>query len=184
MSAFDCVDCYSQAPLSKFANACERRESFPTIDNSMQLFSAHRLMSTSLVRSRFVEQLHSVRRCPAFVVGRRFYPTLNQIRRGKARTKRRRAKARVVSKAKRVLIGPQRRGVVAKVFTRKPKKPNSAQRKVALVRLSSGRSIQCYMPGEKASLQEHAVVLIQGGRVQDLPGVKYSLIRGKYDFAH
>ena len=113
----------------------------------------------------------------------RFLPTLNQIRRSKPRTKRSRPK-KELPKDKRVLLGPQRKAVVVKLFNRQPKKPNSAQRKVALVRFSNGRLLQAYMPGENAHLQEHAVVLVQGGRVQDVPGLKYRLVRGKYDFAH
>jgi small subunit ribosomal protein S12 len=76
---------------------------------------------------------------------------------------------------------PQQKGVVQRVFTRKPKKPNSALRKLAKVRLSNGNEVDAYIMGEGHSLQEHAVVLVRGGRVPDLPGVKYKLVRGKYD---
>jgi small subunit ribosomal protein S12 len=69
-----------------------------------------------------------------------------------------------------------------KVYTTKPKKPNSAIRKVAKVRLSTGRSIIVYIPGQGHNLQQHSVVLIRGGRVPDLPGVRYHILRGKYDF--
>ncbi len=75
---------------------------------------------------------------------------------------------------------PQKRGVCTRVYTTTPKKPNSAQRKVARVKLSSGKRITGYIPGEGHNLQEHADVLVRGGRVQDLPGVKYHLVRGKY----
>ncbi len=78
---------------------------------------------------------------------------------------------------------PQRRGVCLRVFTRTPKKPNSALRKVARVRLSNGREVTAYIPGEGHNLQEHSLVLVRGGRVKDLPGVKYHIIRGALDAA-
>jgi small subunit ribosomal protein S12 len=78
---------------------------------------------------------------------------------------------------------PQKKGVCRKLVTRTPKKPNSAIRKLALIRLSNRRRIYAYLPGEgKHSLQEHSVVLVRGGRVKDLPGIKYKRIRGVYDF--
>jgi small subunit ribosomal protein S12 len=78
---------------------------------------------------------------------------------------------------------PQKKGVCIKLVTRTPKKPNSAIRKLALLRLSNRKRIYGYIPGEgKHSLQEHSVVLVRGGRVKDLPGIKYKLIRGVYDF--
>jgi small subunit ribosomal protein S12 len=78
---------------------------------------------------------------------------------------------------------PQKKGVIIKLVTRTPKKPNSAIRKLALIRLTNGRRIYGYLPGEgKHSLQEHSVVLVRGGRVKDLPGIKYKIIRGVYDF--
>jgi small subunit ribosomal protein S12 len=78
---------------------------------------------------------------------------------------------------------PQKRGVCIKLVTRTPKKPNSAIRKLALIRLSNRRRIYAYLPGEgKHSLQEHSVVLVRGGRVKDLPGIKYKRVRGVYDF--
>lgn len=76
---------------------------------------------------------------------------------------------------------PQRKGVCLRVYTRTPKKPNSAIRKVARVRLTNGVDIIAYIPGEGHNLQEHSVVLVRGGRVKDLPGVRYHLIRGVYD---
>lgn len=76
---------------------------------------------------------------------------------------------------------PQKKGTCVKIFTRTPKKPNSALRKVAKVRLTTKRRVDAYIPGEKHNLQEYSVVLMRGGRVKDLPGVKYHLIRGKYD---
>lgn len=77
---------------------------------------------------------------------------------------------------------PQKKGVCLKVYTRTPKKPNSAIRKIAKVRLTNKVRIIAYIPGEGHNLQEHSVVFVRGGRVKDLPGVRYHLIRGKYDF--
>ena len=76
---------------------------------------------------------------------------------------------------------PQRRGVCTRVYTTTPKKPNAALRKIARVRLSNGREVTAYIPGEGHNLQEHSVVLIRGGRVKDLPGVRYHIIRGTLD---
>lgn len=76
---------------------------------------------------------------------------------------------------------PQKRGVCLKVFTTTPKKPNSALRKVARVRLTNGMEVTAYIPGEGHNLQEHSVVIIRGGRVKDLPGVRYHIVRGKLD---
>ena len=78
---------------------------------------------------------------------------------------------------------PQRRGVCTRVFTHTPKKPNSALRKVARVRLSSGIEVTAYIPGEGHNLQEHSIVLVQGGNIRDLPGVRYRVIRGNRDAA-
>lgn len=104
-------------------------------------------------------------------------PTLNQI----IRKPREKKKTKGMINA---LTGnPLLKAVVLRVFTRKPKKPNSALRKLAKVRLSNGNQIDAYIMGEGHNLQEHAVVLVRGGRVPDLPGVKYKLIRGKYDLA-
>lgn len=104
-------------------------------------------------------------------------PTISQlIRRGrKEKAKRRKAVALVGS--------PQKRGVCTKVFTRTPKKPNSALRKVARVRLSNGQYVTAYIPGEGHNLQEHSMVLVRGGRVKDLPGVRYHIVRGALDAA-
>lgn len=77
---------------------------------------------------------------------------------------------------------PQRKGICLKVFTKTPKKPNSAIRKVARLRLSTKKRVTAYIPGEGHTLQEYSAVLMRGGRVKDLPGVKYHLVRGKYDF--
>ena len=78
---------------------------------------------------------------------------------------------------------PQRRGVCTRVYTTTPKKPNSALRKVARVRLSSGVEVTAYIPGEGHNLQEHSIVLVRGGRVRDLPGVRYKVVRGTLDAA-
>ena len=88
---------------------------------------------------------------------------------------------KVVSKSVALVKCPQRKGVCVRVFTRTPKKPNSALRKIARVRLTTGKTVTGYIPGEGHNLQEHSVVLVRGGRVKDLPGVKYHLVRGKYD---
>jgi len=77
---------------------------------------------------------------------------------------------------------PQRKGICVKIYNRTPKKPNFALRKVAKIKLSNGKKVETYIPGEKHNLQEFSVVLMRGGRVPDLPGVKYHLVRGKYDF--
>jgi len=76
---------------------------------------------------------------------------------------------------------PQKKGVCVKIFNRSPKKPNSALRKVARLKLSNGKRIEAYIPGEGHNIQEYSVVLMKGGRIPDLPGCKYRLIRGKYD---
>ena len=77
---------------------------------------------------------------------------------------------------------PQKKGVCLKVFTKTPKKPNSALRKVARLRLSTKKRVTAYIPGEGHTLQEYSTVLMRGGRVKDLPGIKYHLVRGKFDF--
>jgi len=76
---------------------------------------------------------------------------------------------------------PQRRGVCTRVYTTTPKKPNSALRKIARVRLSNGKEVTAYIPGEEHNLQEHSIVLVRGGRVRDLPGVRYHIVRGTLD---
>ena len=102
-------------------------------------------------------------------------PTINQlVRKG-------RKKARRKSKAPALAGCPQRRGVCLAVKTQTPKKPNSALRKVARVRLTSGFEVTAYIPGEGHNLQEHSVVLVRGGRVSDLPGVRYHIVRGTFD---
>ena len=102
-------------------------------------------------------------------------PTVNQLLRKGRKTLRKKNKTPALKGS------PQRRGVCTVVKTQTPKKPNSALRKIARVRLSSGFEVTAYIPGEKHNLQEHSVVLIRGGRVKDLPGVRYSIIRGALD---
>ncbi len=115
-------------------------------------------------------------------------PTINQlVRKGRKKvTKKTKSPAMGVSfntlKNRNVSINcPQKRGVCVKVFTMTPKKPNSALRKVARVRLTNGMEVNAYIPGEGHNLQEHSVVTIRGGRVKDLPGVRYHIIRGSLD---
>ena len=102
-------------------------------------------------------------------------PTINQL------IKSPRVKPKYRSKVPALDRSPQKRGVCIKVYTTTPKKPNSALRKVARVRLSNGQEVTCYIPGEGHNLQEHSVVLIRGGRVKDLPGVRYHILRGNLD---
>ena len=102
-------------------------------------------------------------------------PTINQLIR-KPRTK-----TRTRNKSPALDKSPQKRGVCTKVYTTTPKKPNSALRKVARVRLSNKHEVTTYIPGEGHNLQEHSVVLIRGGRVKDLPGVRYHILRGNLD---
>lgn len=85
------------------------------------------------------------------------------------------------SKSKALDSCPQRRGVCVRVYTTTPKKPNSAMRKVARVRLTNGKEVNAYIPGEGHNLQEHSIALIRGGRVKDLPGVRYHVVRGALD---
>jgi small subunit ribosomal protein S12 len=102
-------------------------------------------------------------------------PTINQLVRKGRRKPHKRSKSPVLDSC------PQKRGVCLVVKTQTPKKPNSALRKVARVRLSNGKEITCYIPGEGHNLQEHSVVLVRGGRVRDLPGVRYHILRGTLD---
>jgi small subunit ribosomal protein S12 len=104
-------------------------------------------------------------------------PTINQlIRQGRREVARR-------EKAPALKGSPQKRGVCTRVYTTTPKKPNSALRKVARVRLTNGFEVTSYIPGEGHNLQEHSIVLIRGGRVKDLPGVRYHIVRGTLDAA-
>jgi small subunit ribosomal protein S12 len=102
-------------------------------------------------------------------------PTINQLVRKPRRPKVYKSKARALHSC------PQRRGVCLQVTTRTPKKPNSALRKVARVRLSNGEEVTAYIGGEGHNLQEHSIVLVEGGRVPDLPGVRYHVVRGALD---
>lgn len=102
-------------------------------------------------------------------------PTINQLIRKERRDKRSRSKSPALTSC------PQKRGVCTRVYTTTPKKPNSALRKVAKVRLSNGYEVISYIPGIGHNLQEHSVVLIRGGRVKDLPGCRYHIVRGVLD---
>ena len=102
-------------------------------------------------------------------------PTINQLVRKGRTTVKNRNKVPALDKS------PQKRGVCTRVYTTTPKKPNSALRKVARVKLTNGQEVSAYIPGEGHNLQEHSVVLIRGGRVKDLPGVRYHILRGTLD---
>ena len=131
-------------------------------------------------------EAHPFRLCGS---GRRQVPTINQlVRKGRKKvTKKAKAPALRISynalknKTIRSKGSPQKRGVCVQVKTTTPKKPNSALRKIAKVRLTNGMEVTAYIPGEGHELQEHSVVLIRGGRVRDLPGVRYHIIRGTLD---
>ena len=102
-------------------------------------------------------------------------PTINQlVRKGRQTVEKK-------SKSPAMRDNPQKRGVCTRVYTTTPKKPNSALRKVARVRLTNGFEVTAYIPGEGHNLQEHSIVLVRGGRVKDLPGVRYKIIRGTLD---
>ena len=104
-------------------------------------------------------------------------PTINQlVRKGRKRILKKTSTPALMS-------NPQKRGVCTRVYTTTPKKPNSALRKVARVRLTNGMEVAAYIPGEGHNLQEHSIVLIEGGRVKDLPGVRYHVVRGTLDTA-
>lgn len=102
-------------------------------------------------------------------------PTINQL------IKRGRSKSFEKTSSPALESCPQKRGVCVRVYTTTPKKPNSALRKVARIRLTNGAEVTSYIPGEGHNLQEHSVVLIRGGRVKDLPGVRYHIVRGSHD---
>ena len=104
-------------------------------------------------------------------------PTINQLVRSGRRPKVSKSKSKALQQC------PQRRGVCLQVMTRTPKKPNSALRKVAKVRLTNGEEVIAYIGGEGHNLQEHSIVLVRGGRVKDLPGVRYHIVRGALDTA-
>ncbi len=102
-------------------------------------------------------------------------PTINQLIRKGRQLQRKKTKSRALQNC------PQRRGVCLQVKTMTPKKPNSALRKIARVRLTNGITVTAYIPGEGHNLQEHSIVLVRGGRVKDLPGVRYHIVRGTLD---
>ena len=104
-------------------------------------------------------------------------PTIQQLVRKGRKSKRTKESTPALNGA------PQRRGVCTRVYTTTPKKPNSAMRKVARVRLTNGNEVNAYIPGEGHNLQEHSIVLVRGGRVKDLPGVRYHIVRGALDTA-
>ena len=103
--------------------------------------------------------------------------TINQLCRSKRKTK------KIINKVPALKKSPQKKGFCLKVFTRTPKKPNSAIRKLVQLKLSNNLKVNAYIPGEGHNLQEYSTVLIRGGRVKDLPGIKYKLIRGKLDLS-
>jgi small subunit ribosomal protein S12 len=102
-------------------------------------------------------------------------PTINQLVRSRRRAKRKFSKSPILDRC------PFKRGVCLQVRTMTPKKPNSALRKITRVRLSNGKEVTVYIPGEGHTLQEHSIVLVRGGRVRDLPGVRYHVVRGSLD---
>ena len=104
-------------------------------------------------------------------------PTINQLCLQKIRKKK-----IFKNKTPALCSNPQRRGICLKIYNRTPKKPNSALRKVAKIKLSTGKKVEAYIPGIGHNLRQYSAVLMRGGRVKDLPGVKYHLVRGKYDF--
>jgi len=115
-------------------------------------------------------------------------PTINQLVKKNRKSKKKKSKSPVLNVGYNAITrkqtdanGPQKRGVCTRVGTKTPKKPNSALRKYARVRLSNGKEVDCYIPGEGHNLQEHSVVLVRGGRVKDLIGVRYHIVRGTLD---
>jgi len=116
-------------------------------------------------------------KCIFLYIGRFNMPTISQLCRFGRKQVKHKSKSPALKKS------PQARGVCTRVFTTTPKKPNSALRKVARVKLSTGIEVTAYIPGEGHNLQEHSVVLVRGGRVPDLPGVKYHIVRGALDSA-
>jgi small subunit ribosomal protein S12 len=115
-------------------------------------------------------------------------PTIHQLMKKGRKIKKRKSKAtalltvfNALKRKEKNLSSSFKRGVCVRVYTMTPKKPNSALRKVAKIRLSNGKEITAYIPGIGHNLQEHSIVLIRGGRVRDLPGIRYHIVRGKYD---
>jgi len=125
----------------------------------------------ALLYSQWWWKIHSRR----LTLGTVYMPTINQlVRKGREKINKR-------NKVPALEACPQKRGVCTRVYTTTPKKPNSALRKVARVKLTNGQEVSAYIPGEGHNLQEHSVVLIRGGRVKDLPGVRYHILRGPLD---
>jgi small subunit ribosomal protein S12 len=128
---------------------------------------------------------HQTPSCP-LLPSRAAMPSINQlVRKGRTKPKKKVSTPGLKSGQgrKKRIAAPQRRGVCTRVYTTTPKKPNSALRKVARVRLTNGMEVTSYIPGEGHNLQEHSVVLVRGGRVKDLPGVRYKVVRGTLDAA-
>ncbi|GAA5822138.1 hypothetical protein JCM11251_004869 [Rhodosporidiobolus azoricus] len=140
--------------------------------------SARPALSRPLLRASPIASTSSSLLLPrAFSTSSPASATLNQVTRGARKPVRRQNKTPALEGSY------QKKGVCSKVYTVKPKKPNSAVRKVAKVKLSTGRAIIAYIPGEGHNLQEHSVVLVRGGRTQDLPGAKYKIVRGALDLS-
>ncbi|KAK4055678.1 hypothetical protein OIV83_000224 [Microbotryomycetes sp. JL201] len=136
---------------------------------------AHKWSSAARPTSALLRQ--SPAGSAAFSTTRPTTATLNQVTRGARKPVKRQPKTPALEGCY------QKKGVCSKVYTVKPKKPNSAMRKVAKVKLSTGRAIIAYIPGEGHNLQEHSVVMVKGGRTQDLPGTKYKIVRGALDLS-
>ncbi|TFK73571.1 ribosomal protein S12 [Pluteus cervinus] len=140
------------------------------------LASASRLLSTPCVHRQAPIFARAMFQQRSFSSSPSLQATINQAMRRK--------KPQKIDKSRSPLLdnSPQRKGVCSLIFIAKPKKPNSAKRKVARVKLSNGKSLMAYIPGEGHNLQEHSVVMVRGGRTQDLPGVGYKVVRGALDF--
>ncbi|KAJ7254359.1 hypothetical protein B0H12DRAFT_1115149 [Mycena haematopus] len=142
----------------------------------LSAFAALRVSCARPPLVRTAPQLHNVlSQLRSFHASPTSAMTLNQACRRKNTRRDRKARSPLLDKA------PQRKGVCSQVFTATPKKPNSGKRKVARVKLSSGKTCMAYIAGEGHNLQEHSVVLVRGGRAQDLPGVQYKVVRGALD---
>ncbi|KAI0720501.1 ribosomal protein S12 [Cerioporus squamosus] len=156
------------------------------------MFSALRL-SAPVARSWSTSSLLQRTLTPSFArstlplfshPSRAFHPSLPAAATLNQATRRKNIKKKSKASKSPLLEGnTQKKGVVSQVVIAKPKKPNSAKRKVAKVKLSTGKTVQAYVPGEGHNLQDHSVVLIRGGRAQDLPGVRYKVVRGTLDFS-
>ena len=132
-------------------------------------------IQTSNEEKDMLSKLQSIKNLDTFM--ERDQEVINQLVRKPRRTKRAKSDVPALKNC------PQRRGVCTRVYTTTPKKPNSAMRKVARVRLTNGNEVNAYIPGEGHNLQEHSIVLVRGGRVKDLPGVRYHIVRGALDTA-